>query len=412
MHYTLAQDSGQASGSAPVDAAMARFPWEAEPVSGAVEQDTWLVSFIDILTLLLTLFVLLLIHQDEVREPARGAEPPAEAVALEQLPPAPVPVDLTALSPEAVVPQIAPGAPEAPATQADTQAEQRPEPTAADPAAHRDLPAEATQPAPLTEPGAQTQPEELLTDLPPVKSSLLSEPFAAPSAAGLPGLVEAEPSQPGLMDLLLAALETAPQTLGPLSSEQDAPADEPVPPAEVAAAGEAREMQTEELPAQAPAGPDAGEDALASVSPAASLLAVFRDGALADRIDVSVHPGGVNLEISDSILFAPASAALTIPGLALLQELAEALRVQPYRVAVEGHTDDVPIATTRFPSNWELSSARAAIVTRYLIEQGISPERIRAIGYADTRPRAANLTPQGRARNRRVSFVLQLPATP
>ena len=68
----------------------------------------------------------------------------------------------------------------------------------------------------------------------------------------------------------------------------------------------------------------------------------------------------------------------------------------------------MPIQTVRYPSNWELSSARAAAVTRALIEKGIAPERIRAIGYGDTRPRDDNGSAAGRARNRRVSFVLQL----
>ena len=90
-----------------------------------------------------------------------------------------------------------------------------------------------------------------------------------------------------------------------------------------------------------------------------------------------------------------------------LPDLATAFAEQPYNLSVEGHTDNVPIQTARFPSNWELSSARAAMVTRRLIELGVPADRIRAIGYGDTRPRADNGTPEGRARNRRVAFVLQ-----
>jgi len=76
---------------------------------------------------------------------------------------------------------------------------------------------------------------------------------------------------------------------------------------------------------------------------------------------------------------------------------------------VEGHTDNSPIKTLKFGSNWELSSARASAVTRYLISLGLGPERIKAIGLADTQPRIGNETPDGRARNRRVSLVLYLP---
>ena len=68
-----------------------------------------------------------------------------------------------------------------------------------------------------------------------------------------------------------------------------------------------------------------------------------------------------------------------------------------------------PIMTARYPSNWELAAARASSVTRHLIEQGVGAGRVRVIGYADTRPRADNASPEGRARNRRVSFILRLP---
>jgi chemotaxis protein MotB len=129
-------------------------------------------------------------------------------------------------------------------------------------------------------------------------------------------------------------------------------------------------------------------------------------------VEVIAHRGAVSLEIRDSILFAPASAALSDAGLALLGQLADILRTLPYSVSVEGHTDNVPIHTPVYPSNWELSSARAAMVTRKLIEQGIAAERLRAVGYGDTRPRSDNTTAQQRAANRRVSFVLQVEDTP
>ena len=117
-------------------------------------------------------------------------------------------------------------------------------------------------------------------------------------------------------------------------------------------------------------------------------------------------PDSVNLEISDSILFTPASAALTASGAQLLDELAATLKAHPYNLSVEGHTDNVPIKTARYPSNWELSSSRATEVTRRLIDRGIAAERVRAVGYADTHPRADNATAEGKARNRRVSLVL------
>ena len=73
---------------------------------------------------------------------------------------------------------------------------------------------------------------------------------------------------------------------------------------------------------------------------------------------------------------------------------------------IEGHTDNLPIASTIFPSNWELSSARASSVTRLFVENGVAPQRIEVIGYADNRPVDTNDTPEGRARNRRVTVMI------
>jgi len=155
-----------------------------------------------------------------------------------------------------------------------------------------------------------------------------------------------------------------------------------------------------------------GQVARAKTAPARTdlfrqLLADLAASGLGDRIEVSLQPGGLDLEISDSILFAPASADLTGGGERLLNDVAAALKSQPHILSVEGHSDDRPIATARYPSNWELSTARATRVTRHLIDQGLAPDRVRAIGYADTKPRAENSSPEGRSRNRRVSFVLR-----
>src|SRR5690625_7301960 len=79
-------------------------------------------------------------------------------------------------------------------------------------------------------------------------------------------------------------------------------------------------------------------------------------------------------------------------------------------ITVEGHTDSVPIRSARFPSNWELSGARAGSVVRYLEANGIHSERLRAVGYADTRPLGSNDTVQGRASNRRVELTIGIDA--
>ena len=93
-----------------------------------------------------------------------------------------------------------------------------------------------------------------------------------------------------------------------------------------------------------------------------------------------------------------------------MSRLVQALGKAPgYRVVVEGHTDNMPIQTERFPSNWELSTGRAASVVRHFQGQGIDAARMRATGFADTRPIASNDTAQGRASNRHVEVILEAP---
>ena len=141
-------------------------------------------------------------------------------------------------------------------------------------------------------------------------------------------------------------------------------------------------------------------------------LQQIRHSALGKIIDILEAKDHVDLVISDQVLFAPGKADLKTAGLELLGQLAGMIKDTKLTLSVEGHTDNMPIHNSQFPSNWELSTARATMVTRYLIENKIAPDRIRAIGYADTHPRAQNDSAQGRARNRRVAIVLHLPDTP
>ncbi|MDR9435562.1 MAG: OmpA family protein [Thiohalophilus sp.] len=132
---------------------------------------------------------------------------------------------------------------------------------------------------------------------------------------------------------------------------------------------------------------------------------VLLDG-LDDSVQVQVEKDRVNLVISDRILFDVAEAELRPEGLATLDPLIPILKNEPHRITVEGHTDNLPITTDQFPSNWELAAARAASVVRYLQRQGIASDRLRAVGYADTRPLAENDSPEGRSANRRVEIVI------
>ena len=107
------------------------------------------------------------------------------------------------------------------------------------------------------------------------------------------------------------------------------------------------------------------------------------------------------------MLFEPGSADLRSEGLVVLREVAAAIAPLPNRVLIEGHTDDRPISTPLFPSNWELSTARATSVLRFLVDAlGFDPRRIAAAGYGQERPVASNDTVEGRAANRRVEVAV------
>jgi chemotaxis protein MotB len=124
-------------------------------------------------------------------------------------------------------------------------------------------------------------------------------------------------------------------------------------------------------------------------------------------VDVTRSERGVALRIKENLLFDLGKAELRPYAGPLLRKVAKILKNHPYTVMVEGHTDDLPISTPKFPSNWELSAARAAAVVRYLVDScGMRPEHLVVMGYADTRPVAPNTSPEGRAKNRRVEFLL------
>jgi chemotaxis protein MotB len=122
---------------------------------------------------------------------------------------------------------------------------------------------------------------------------------------------------------------------------------------------------------------------------------------------------GVRIRIDGQVLFETGQAEIVPEAKSMLLRLAAPLRRYPYRLLIEGHTDDVPISTSNYPSNWELSAARAANVVRFLVAEGsIAPDRLSAVAYADTRPIRPNVDDESRARNRRVEFLLSKPTPP
>lgn len=123
---------------------------------------------------------------------------------------------------------------------------------------------------------------------------------------------------------------------------------------------------------------------------------------------------GLAIEINSQTLFAPGAATLAGDGAPILAEIAATLAGEPYDIEIAGHTDNQPIATASFPSNWELSAARASAVARALEAGGVAAPRLAAVGRAASRPIATNLTSEGRARNRRVELAVlaTLPPAP
>jgi chemotaxis protein MotB len=129
----------------------------------------------------------------------------------------------------------------------------------------------------------------------------------------------------------------------------------------------------------------------------------------AQHVSTTIESRGLAIRVlTDSLLFPSGSATLDPQGEPLLREIASLLDVdEVHPIAVEGNTDDVPVHSSVFPSNWELSTARASTVVRFLISAGVQAARLSAVGYASLRPIASNATPAGRALNRRVEIVLQ-----
>lgn len=151
---------------------------------------------------------------------------------------------------------------------------------------------------------------------------------------------------------------------------------------------------------------DAGTDVAERL--AQRLARQLLESGLSDAVKMEVEDRRLTLQMQEQILFTSGHADLNEQGLKVLDRLAPALMAPGQMISVEGHTDNIPISTGAFPSNWELSVSRASRVVRYLTERGVAATRLRAIGYGETRPLADNSDERGRSVNRRVSIVIDL----
>jgi len=210
-----------------------------------------------------------------------------------------------------------------------------------------------------------------------------------------------EPVQVGKLVRSPVATDAAPSLVELPSFAPPMILTKPVPPLETKS-----ESEADAMPLDQDAPPlDAKESA--------KLLSIADDikQALAPLIDQKIievrqQKWWLEIEIKTSILFASGSAQLERDAIPVLVKLADILSPFPNPVEVEGFTDNVPIKTLAYPSNWELSAARAASVVHVFTRYGIRPQRLLAIGYGEFRPAAENTTPGGRAQNRRVVIVV------
>ena len=124
------------------------------------------------------------------------------------------------------------------------------------------------------------------------------------------------------------------------------------------------------------------------------------------KVRVTQSPRGITVEINASVLFKSGEAVLQQQSSEALAAVAQELARVENPIQVEGHTDNIPISSPNFPSNWELSSSRAGSVVRLFTERGVPAARMVAIGYADNRPVDTNATLDGRSRNRRVNVLI------
>ena len=124
-------------------------------------------------------------------------------------------------------------------------------------------------------------------------------------------------------------------------------------------------------------------------------------------VKVNLQGDKIEIQFNSKLLFGSGSARLSAEARKAFRDIALIVKPLQNSIFVEGHTDNVPIKTLAYPSNWELSAARAASVVEYLSRQGLDPTRLAAIGYGEYRPIDSNDTEAGRSKNRRVTLILR-----
>lgn len=139
-----------------------------------------------------------------------------------------------------------------------------------------------------------------------------------------------------------------------------------------------------------------------------TLTKFMRSSREKENISTRILDGKIIVSIKGKALFNSGSTDLNPTAISIFDEIIQILYDYPeYNINIKGHTDNVPISTAIFPSNWELSAVRATTVLKYLVSKGILPQRLTATGYGDVMPLVPNTSEENRAQNRRVEFVLE-----
>ena len=139
-------------------------------------------------------------------------------------------------------------------------------------------------------------------------------------------------------------------------------------------------------------------------------LDLAQEMGVAEHVNVTLEKEGIGITLSGNLLFDSGRADLRPESTKILDEIADRVRNIPNEIRVEGHTDNIPVDSDLYPTNWELSTARATVVTRYLIEADkIQPQRLSAVGFSEYRPLVDNNTKENRALNRRVEILIVYP---
>jgi chemotaxis protein MotB len=177
--------------------------------------------------------------------------------------------------------------------------------------------------------------------------------------------------------------------------------------APTAATATAAAAATAATPAAQEPAPGADADNNAELAQVADQVSAAMGSLVAaGEVHVRRYQNWIAVDISSDILFGSGVARLSGPAVPVLQHLADALKPFPNAIRVEGHTDDRPIQTAEFPSNWELSAARAASVVHLFMDRGIAADRLAVMGFGQYRPTMSNLNVTGRNANRRVAVLI------